>query len=434
MGDDPPQAGRRTALPPQASSVREARRLVRRTALRHHPPEVAETAELLVSEIVTNALVHAAPPIAMAVHLIDDSLRVEVSDGSPYTPVRRHYATTSGTGRGLMLLDEMADEWGVTPDRDGKLIWFRLGAAAAADGASGAVVVSNTATDAEATVEVQLVDVPLLLYAAWRQQVESLLREHLLASLDPDLSPGASTDPLRAHAEASEVLALLAEHIPTPPMGEDPAEVLTSAEDPSLSRAQVTLPVPLGYLARFRALDELLEDAVTRAETGELLTAPTQPELRSLRRWLCEQVQRQSRGADPSPPPVDERPAPNVTRAFRWDPEPVSSSVEALIAADDTDTVVAVSASALDLLGYDGPQQLVGRRLVQVIPARYRQAHLAGFTLHLLTGRGPLLGRPVTVPAERRDGSETLVELTISAEHLAHGRAVFVARLRPADS
>ena len=66
-----------------------------------------------------------------------------------------------------------------------------------------------------------------------------------------------------------------------------------------------------------------------------------------------------------------------------------------------------------------------------IIPPRYRQAHVAGFTLHLANGRAPLLERPVIVPALCRDGSETVVELTVEAVTLPGGRAVFVATLRP---
>ena len=70
--------------------------------------------------------------------------------------------------------------------------------------------------------------------------------------------------------------------------------------------------------------------------------------------------------------------------------------------ADDTDQIVVVSRHACELLGYQEPDQLQGRRLIAIIPARYHQAHLAGFTLHLTNGRSPLLGRTVVVPVSAR--------------------------------
>ena len=112
-----------------------------------------------------------------------------------------------------------------------------------------------------------------------------------------------------------------------------------------------------------------------------------------------------------------------------WDPVTVSTSTRALVAADDADQVVAVSASALALLGYDDPRELVGSRLICIIPPRYHQAHIAGLTLHLASGRGPLLGNRIAVPVLRADRTEQVLDLQIESRHLPDGRAVFVAEL-----
>jgi PAS domain S-box-containing protein len=105
------------------------------------------------------------------------------------------------------------------------------------------------------------------------------------------------------------------------------------------------------------------------------------------------------------------------------------------VAAADTNRIMAVSPAATRLLGYPTAEELVGRRLVDIIPARFRQAHLAGFTLHLFAGRDALLGQRVTVPALRRDGREITVDLLVQAVSLTGGRHVFLAELsepRPA--
>ena len=93
-----------------------------------------------------------------------------------------------------------------------------------------------------------------------------------------------------------------------------------------------------------------------------------------------------------------------------------------------------MSQQTCELLGYDEPGDLIGRRLVAIIPPHYRQAHLAGFTLHLSSGRSPLLGRTVTVPALRQDGTEVMVELEVEAHKLPAGRHLFIAQMRPATS
>jgi PAS domain S-box-containing protein len=100
-----------------------------------------------------------------------------------------------------------------------------------------------------------------------------------------------------------------------------------------------------------------------------------------------------------------------------------------MLAADDEDRIVAVSDAGARLLGYDDAAELIGTRLVAIIPERYRQAHLAGFTMHFLSGRAPLIGRTVVVPALRSDGSEIEVELTIRTDRTEDGRTLFVADL-----
>jgi PAS domain S-box-containing protein len=92
-----------------------------------------------------------------------------------------------------------------------------------------------------------------------------------------------------------------------------------------------------------------------------------------------------------------------------------------------------VSQQACDLLGYQEPDQLRGRRLVAIIQPRYHQAHLTGFTLHLSNGRSPLLGSTLIVSALRGDGTEIAVELVVEAHRLPADRHLFVAQMRPAS-
>ncbi|MGW4894473.1 ATP-binding protein [Kitasatospora sp. NPDC004240] len=101
-----------------------------RTALsRWGVPELADTAELLSSELVTNALLHTGDGAVFdAVLSADLRLRIEVRDGAARLPGRRRdpeaeYATS---GRGLMLVEALADDWGVQLRGDGKVTWFEL--------------------------------------------------------------------------------------------------------------------------------------------------------------------------------------------------------------------------------------------------------------------------------------------------------------------
>jgi PAS domain S-box-containing protein len=100
-----------------------------------------------------------------------------------------------------------------------------------------------------------------------------------------------------------------------------------------------------------------------------------------------------------------------------------------VVAADDVNRIIAVSPAARELLGWG--EDLVGRRIVAVVPERYREAHIAAFTLHVLTGERRILDREVSVPVLRRDGSEVPVWLTVRRESSADGHAVFLATMRP---
>ena len=406
----------------------EARRLVRAELVATGREDLIDAAELLVSEVVTNALVHAGTPIEVTALVTGTGLRVEVGDGSAHLPSPRHHAAMAGTGRGLRLLQQMVDSWGAYPFADGKVVWFELVTGDQESelvhaGAHGAEQAS-----ASGTIPVELLNVPLLLHVAWHQHAEALLREYLLVNLGDD-----PLEDLQAHAASSEAIALLLQYLPDAAVGDDIDQLMAFATEPRVSSAREVLPVPTESRPHFRVLDETLDAALRLADTGALLTPPTQPEIRSFRRWICGEVERQSSGAAPIAWGQLEEAEPPLERgALDWTTSQVSTATRATIAADDLNRIIAISPSALELLGYDDPAELVGRRLVAIIPPRFRQAHLAGFTLFFSTGRAPLLGSPVNVPALRRDDTEVTVELTVRSESLPGGRHVFVAVLRPA--
>lgn len=104
-----------------------ARRFVQ-AELAESPLDV-DTAVLLVSELVTNAVLHARSPFRVLVEPGEEAIRVEVYDGSPVPPRVHTFAPTSATGRGLRLLDRLAQTWGVTQLSDGKSVWFEVGPA-----------------------------------------------------------------------------------------------------------------------------------------------------------------------------------------------------------------------------------------------------------------------------------------------------------------
>jgi PAS domain S-box-containing protein len=429
-------AGVRRTLPPHPSSVGEARRLVRAELDRAGRPDLVENAELLVSELVTNALVHAGTPVEVHARVDAAGLRVEVSDGSGVQPAVRHHSAMAGTGRGLRLVEGLVAAWGVEPLPRGKAVWFEL--VDGQHGGTGPLVDGEDvgggvrALGPDGTVQVELLNVPLLLHVAWHQHAETLLRELLLVRLGADPDDDAGLDDLVAHATASEAIALLFAQLPDPGLGDDADELMVTASEPAVSSAREVLSVPPDVVGCFDVLEQALDAANALAEAGALLAPPTQPEVRSFRRWVCAEVQAQGDGGAATPWTEPEVPAGRWRPETGWEVDAVLRSPQSLIAADDTNRIIAVSETALALLGYDRAAELVGRRLVDIIPARYRQAHLAGFSLFLSNGRDPLVDRPVVVPALRRDGTEVPLEITIASELLEGGRHVFVADIEPA--
>ena len=114
-------------LPPQARSVVDARRQVRAVLADWGLDSLADAALLLTSELVTNALLHARTGLSLTVaRTSPDGLRVAVADASPVLPVSRSAPPTATTGRGLHLLVQLADEWGVDTTAPGKTVWFTV--------------------------------------------------------------------------------------------------------------------------------------------------------------------------------------------------------------------------------------------------------------------------------------------------------------------
>jgi PAS domain S-box-containing protein len=415
------------------ASVPEARRLVRDLLRSVGRDDLEDAAALLVSEIVTNALLHAGTPINVAAKLEDRQLRVEVRDGSVHLPVPRRYASTAGTGRGLLMVEQMVDDWGVLRHADGKTVWFVLSDAERAHQVPGSFTGVDDgpgeASDEAGTVDVELLSMPLLLHKAWQEHVEALLRELLLASLDEeDLE---DFDSIALHAEATDALAVLAEHVPAVDLAPDPDELMRDMTEPGVSSPRVVVPVPRDSVPNFDTLERAVVAALQLSTDGGTLTPPTQPEIQQFRTWLCQQVRRQASGLEPEPWRVDDSTPAPPGLAPSWDPGGVSAAATCRVAADESNRIIAVSRAAAELLGYDDPWDLVGLRLLAMIPERYHQAHVAGFTLMQLTGRSPLLDNPVEVPARRADGSEVLVTLLVRVERGEDGRPVFVAEIEP---
>lgn len=115
-------------LPADVSSPALARRFVTECCAESGDAKLSEIAVLLVSELVTNAVVHAHTPSVLTLSRSTGRLRVELRDANP-DPALISSATQNGHregGRGVLLVQTLADRWGSDAHEGGKTVWFEL--------------------------------------------------------------------------------------------------------------------------------------------------------------------------------------------------------------------------------------------------------------------------------------------------------------------
>jgi anti-sigma regulatory factor (Ser/Thr protein kinase) len=124
---DPPREAR-IRLPPEAASVPALRGLLGRLLHSWRLDDLARSGDvaLLATEVATNAIRHAGTPLTVLVCYLGPALRVEVGDSSPVVPVARPAPPEELGGRGLLILEALARDWGVIRTRTGKRVWFEV--------------------------------------------------------------------------------------------------------------------------------------------------------------------------------------------------------------------------------------------------------------------------------------------------------------------
>ncbi|MFD5513682.1 ATP-binding protein [Streptomyces sp. NPDC127051] len=124
-----PSRSRSFPIAAENQEVPRARRLVLAVVRSWNLQLTSETLEelaLLCSEIITNAVQHTAGPCTLTVLWTGSRLRVEVTDTAPELPAPRDCTLNAESGRGLMLITSIADDWGSTLTPTGKTVWFEM--------------------------------------------------------------------------------------------------------------------------------------------------------------------------------------------------------------------------------------------------------------------------------------------------------------------
>lgn len=114
-------------LPPTARSASRARHFVLETLRAWGLDGLTDVAALVTTEVVTNAVLHARTTVSLTICRESGSrVSILVRDGSPHPPQRRRPTTDSTSGRGIDLLEQLADSWSVETSPTGKTVQFSL--------------------------------------------------------------------------------------------------------------------------------------------------------------------------------------------------------------------------------------------------------------------------------------------------------------------
>lgn len=126
----------RATYPAEATSGTLARRFVSQWCRSWAPPHLVADAELVVTELVENAVRHGRTSCEVTIEERGDRVRIAVRDGSHTPPRRMDRGSLQAGGRGLLLVDRLSSAWGVEFDESGKTVWAMLGPAPVLDGMS----------------------------------------------------------------------------------------------------------------------------------------------------------------------------------------------------------------------------------------------------------------------------------------------------------
>ncbi|HEY1650389.1 MAG TPA: ATP-binding protein [Acidimicrobiales bacterium] len=273
------------------ASCSTARRFVRE-ALAQADDDVRANASLLISELVTNALLHANGPATVEVRQKGSAYRIAVSDGSRTPPAQKGYRVDDATGRGLELLDCLAAAWGWKPSGTGKVVWFDLPEPLDDAFSPGAKRRSYEDPYPNGT-PIALLDAPIQGMIRTAAHYDALYREfRLILELDP------------AHLQAvpGRLLRLI-DALGTSFLGVGRAveETWDTAVAENRDAVDLHFRVPPEAGPPVMRYNQLLDEADEYCRQAQLLTIAPTDEALAVRGWAFGQIVCQCKGEPPTP-------------------------------------------------------------------------------------------------------------------------------------
>lgn len=326
-------------------------------------------AELIVTELTTNALLHAAPPVTITVRLIEDGVRIEVGDRTQASPVRGVGGADAMTGRGIVLVEMIARRWGVRTLTGGKVVWAEVmsphqqvesAGESQPTGGMDDVLASWPDLDETATSEpryhLTLGDVPTDLLLAAKAHVDNLVREFTLAAA------GAATGQT---AQVPQHLASITHTVNTRfaearhAIKRQALAALAADED----RTRLTLSLPLSAAQAGRDYLLALDDADFYARASRLLTLESLPQHRAFRQWYVTTLAEQLEAI------AQDRPVPKARTFEQHLLEELDAAVASQRAADRAARLQGVTSSLAGALAAEEVAAIVVSKGAEVLEA-----------------------------------------------------------------
>lgn len=278
--------------------VQDARRWVVDTCHQIDRDDLVECAELGVSELVTNALLHAVPPLSVRVRGTREHPRVEVRDGSvdvppmPTTGPQDEADLMLTFGRGLNIVARCAAAWGVEVEDDGKLVWF-VPATHAGDEMVEGVVTGETATPVATQpspdeMRIDIRGVPLRSFLEFQRHYRELRREVRLLALAHEAEYPLAKD-------LSTLFGSLERDL-REGIGSDQID---RALQSGTATTELRVAMPRQTAATIGRFIELLELADAFCREERLLSLARTPEQQRFQRWFLNEFVRQEKGEPP---------------------------------------------------------------------------------------------------------------------------------------
>jgi GAF domain-containing protein/anti-sigma regulatory factor (Ser/Thr protein kinase) len=273
--------------------------------LRDLPSDVSGCAALLTSELVTNAVLHAATPMCVTLHILTDRIRVDVADGNPSFPAIKEYGRDAATGRGLTLFNTLASDWGVQAVEGGKIVWFEVAVdfpvapRNVSDGSFRFDLMGLTRPDLHGEqpespiVSVQLTGIPVQLLQKASEEYEALFRELRLMKERANTTPSAPWLPERLSVLVSEIGTRFNR------LGPGMDDMWQVAVDEKVEFFDWTLELPQSAVVACEFYDAMLDEADEFGLSARLLTLPASPTSVAVRRWFLSELIGQLLGKAP---------------------------------------------------------------------------------------------------------------------------------------